>query len=170
MDTGPDQELYALALRLGQALKGRGASLATAESCTGGWIGQVVTMIPGSSAWFERGYITYSNDAKTSELGVTASILERHGAVSEPVVIAMVEGALRRSGANLAVAVSGVAGPGGGTAAKPVGMVCIAWGSDDGVRGARTLHFAGARHSVRRQTVIAALEAVLVLVESPAVA
>ncbi|MBI1394753.1 MAG: nicotinamide-nucleotide amidohydrolase family protein [Betaproteobacteria bacterium] len=165
-----DQELFELAAAVGRVLGQRGDTLASAESCTGGWIGQVVTMIPGSSSWYDRGFITYSNASKRAVLDVRDETLERHGAVSEPTVLEMVEGALRHSDAGMAVAVSGVAGPGGGSAEKPVGTVCLAWGLRDGTRAVLTCRFAGDRDAVRRQTVIRALEGVTDLAGRPAVA
>ena len=123
-----DKELYELAAQVGAALKVRGLALATAESCTGGWIGEAVTAVPGSSEWYERGFITYTNVAKREMLGVAAATLDRSGAVSLETVKQMVTGALANSHAQIAIAVSGVAGPSGGTPAKPVGTVCIAWG------------------------------------------
>jgi nicotinamide-nucleotide amidase len=156
-----DQELYDLSARLGAALKSRGFMLAAAESCTGGWIGQAVTMVPGSSAWFDRGFVTYTNDAKQQMLGVSADSLRRFGAVSETVVREMANGALNRSRAQVAVAVSGVAGPDGGSADKPVGTVWIAWTGDAGAGGEQRFAFAGDRDAVRRQAVIAALEGLL---------
>ena len=110
-----DALLYDLAERTGRVLEARGLMMATAESCTGGWIAEAITMIPGSSAWLDHGLVTYTNAAKQEMLGVRAETLERHGAVSEPVVLEMVEGALKASHAKVAVAVSGVAGPSGGT-------------------------------------------------------
>ncbi|HEX4984845.1 MAG TPA: nicotinamide-nucleotide amidohydrolase family protein [Burkholderiales bacterium] len=156
-----DAELYELAGRVGDALKARGLMLATAESCTGGWIGQAVTMVPGSSRWFDRGFVTYTNEAKQEVLGVQAATLKAFGAVSEQTVREMVAGTLARSRAQLAVAVSGIAGPDGGTPAKPVGTVMLAWGVKDGEVRAQPWHFDGDRDAVRRQTVIAALEGVL---------
>ena len=155
-------ELDDLAKRVGEALKASGDVLATAESCTGGWIAQVVTTRAGSSAWFDRAYITYSNDAKQQMLGVSAETLESHGAVSEPVVEEMARGALKGA-ATVSVAVSGVAGPDGGTKAKPVGMVCLAWASSNGQRRAVTRHYKGDRTAVRRQAVVDALEGVIEL-------
>ena len=158
-----DAVLYSLAEEVGRALKRRALMLATAESCTGGWIAEAVTMVPGSSEWFERGFVTYTNTAKREMLGVAEATLERLGAVSEEVVREMVSGALARSHAHVAVAVSGVAGPSGGTPDKPVGMVCIAWGAKDGAPRAETRHFPGDREAVRRQSVQRALEGVLAL-------
>lgn len=158
-----DRALEALASEVGAALAARGWQLATAESCTGGWIAEAVTAISGSSAWFDRGFVTYSNAAKADMLGVSAETLATQGAVSEATVREMAEGALARSLAQCAVAVSGVAGPSGGTATKPVGMVCLGWA----VRGLQTrvitARFSGDRAAVRRQTVMRALEGVLEL-------
>jgi len=156
-----DNELYALAEAAGRALKARGIMLATAESCTGGWIGQAVTMVPGSSEWFDRGFVTYTNTAKQEMLGVPEMALARHGAVSEATVCAMAQGALARSHAGIVIAVSGVAGPGGGTAEKPVGMVCVAWLLKGGTPVAETLQLDGDRDAVRRETVVRALRGVL---------
>ena len=156
-----DAELYELAGRLGDALRARKLVLATAESCTGGWIAQVVTMVPGSSKWFDRGFVTYTNESKQEMLGVDAVTLKRHGAVSEQTVLLMADGALARSRAQVSVAVSGIAGPAGGSESKPVGTVCLAWGWSGGATIAATRHFSGDRDTVRRQTVIAALEGLL---------
>ena len=156
-----DSELYRLAESVGRTLKQKGLMLASAESCTGGWIGEAVTAVAGSSEWFERGFITYSNAAKQEMLGVLASTLETHGAVSEQTVLEMAAGALLHSRASIAVSVSGVAGPGGGTATKPVGMVCIGWCVRDSAPFAVTHHFAGDREAVRKQSVVVALEGVL---------
>jgi len=150
----------ALAQKLGARLKGAGAKLVTAESCTGGWAAQVVTSVAGSSAWFECGFVTYSNQAKRELLGVREETLEKHGAVSEETAREMAQGALSRGRATVALAVTGVAGPGGGSPTKPVGMVCFAWASARSVRS-ETQQFSGDRESVRRQSVIRALEGVL---------
>lgn len=152
--------LTALATRLGQGLQAAHAQVSTAESCTGGGIAEAITRIAGSSAWFEAGYITYSNSQKTAQLGVPVELFERVGAVSQEVVEAMVRGAQQRSGARFAVAVSGVAGPGGGSADKPVGTVWLAWGDADRLYSQRC-QFAGDRSAVRRQTVERALQGVL---------
>ncbi len=151
-----------LASSLGQRLKSARASLVTAESCTGGWVAQVVTSVGGASDWFERGFVTYSARSKQELLGVRAATLERHGAVSEETAREMALGALERSRGTLSLAVTGVAGPGGGSAAKPVGMVCFAWAREGSVRS-ETCHFRGDRESVRRQSVIRALEGVFEL-------
>jgi nicotinamide-nucleotide amidase len=156
-----DSELYRLAVEAGRMLQASGRMLVTAESCTGGWVAEAITMVPGSSQWFERGFITYTNLAKQDMLGVRPDTLERYGAVSEPTVREMVAGALANSPGDVALAVSGVAGPSGGTAAKPVGMVCLAWGLRGGDSVAVTRHFPGDREAVRRDSVIAALEGLI---------
>jgi len=156
-----DRELYPLAERVGLALKGRGWVLTVAESCTGGWVGQALTMVPGSSQWFERGFIVYSDLAKQEMLGVKAATLVQHGAVSEPTAKEMALGALAHSRAHVALAVTGIAGPDGGSADKPVGTVCFAWCVKDGTPAAVTHHFTGDRDAVRRQAVARALEGAL---------
>ncbi len=156
-----DDDLEKLAAELGAALLARGAWLAAAESCTGGWLAQSVTAIAGSSAWFDRGFVTYSNAAKTEMLGVPATTLERHGAVSEATARAMAQGALAHSRADWAVAITGVAGPSGGSPDKPVGTVCFAWAAKDGGCAAQTRHFAGDRAAVREQSVRHALRGLL---------
>ena len=155
------EELETLAQTLGQQLQAAGLMLATAESCTGGWIAKVVTDIPGSSGWLDRGFVTYSNAAKREMLGVAVATLERHGAVSEAVVREMALGALARSQARVAVAVSGIAGPGGGSAEKPVGTVCLAWALPGREPVTRRECFDGDREAVRRQTVRRALEGLI---------
>jgi nicotinamide-nucleotide amidase len=154
----------ALARRLGERLKTARAKLVTAESCTGGWAAQVVTSVAGSSGWFERGFVTYSNEAKRELLGVREETLQEHGAVSEQTAREMAQGALSRSRGTVALAVTGVAGPGGGSAEKPVGMVCFAWASARSVTS-ETKQFPGDRESVRRQSVIHALEGVLMALD-----
>ena len=160
-----DSRLFDLAVQVGQALKAKGWMLVTAESCTGGWVGEAVTMVSGSSEWFERGFITYTNVAKQEMLGVKAATLEAYGAVSEPTVLEMVAGALANSHGHVAVAVSGVAGPTGGTPAKPVGTVCLAWGFSGAEPTAVTRHYAGGREAVRRQSVVEVLQGVLKLAQ-----
>ena len=145
---------------LAVALKARGLMLATAESCTGGLIAAACTEISGSSDWFERGFVTYSNAAKTELLDVPAALIDKHGAVSEPVARAMAAGALLHSHAQLSVAVTGVAGPTGGSADKPVGTVWLAWATPAGVT-AECCHFSGDRAVVRRATVERALAGLL---------
>lgn len=150
------QALEALASRLGRLLRQQGLQVSTAESCTGGGIAEIITRIPGSSAWFEAGFVTYSNQQKTAMLGVPAELLAREGAVCAAVVEAMALGALQKSGAALAVAVSGVAGPGGGTPELPVGTVWLGWADATGARS-RCCFFAGDRQSVRQQAIEQAL-------------
>lgn len=164
-----DNTFLLLSRQIGEALRGQHWHLCTAESCTGGWLARCITDVPGSSEWFGSGYVTYSNDAKQKMLGVPAQYFDgpdAPGAVSAETVTAMAEGALLASGAQFAVATSGIAGPGGGTAAKPVGTVWIAWAwSLDGGKTLESLaqvqRFAGDRHAVRQQTVAAALEGML---------
>ncbi|MBI2308235.1 MAG: nicotinamide-nucleotide amidase [Rhodocyclales bacterium] len=156
-----DPELETLAAELGARLQERGEVLATAESCTGGWVAQCITTVAGSSAWFDRGFVTYSNTAKAEMLGVGKKTLVRHGAVSEPVVIEMARGALQRSPAQWALAISGVAGPSGGSPEKPVGTVCFAWANRDGRAECETCHFPGDREAVRRASVVHALQGLL---------
>jgi nicotinamide-nucleotide amidase len=160
-----EDRLYHLAERVGETLKARGLMLATAESCTGGGVGEAITRVAGSSDWFERGFITYTYISKREMLGVSSDTLGAHGAVSEPTVREMVSGVLERSHAQVALAVSGTAGPGGGTSDKPVGTVCFAWGVKDGAATSETRHFAGDRESVRKQSVMHALNGVLRLLE-----
>jgi len=154
-----------LAATLGRRLKRVKARLVTAESCTGGWAAQAVTSIAGSSGWFERGFVTYSNAAKHEVLGVSKKTLRDHGAVSEETARAMAAGALKRSRGTIALAVTGVAGPSGGSAAKPVGMVCFAWAGRRGLLRSETRRFRGGREAVRRQSVVRALEGVLQAIE-----
>ena len=157
----PHETLTTLAIVVGARLKARGLRLATAESCTGGWVAGAVTAIAGSSAWFYRGFVTYSNDAKMEMLGVSAATLEAFGAVSEQTAGEMAAGALSHSHAQLALSITGVAGPGGGSAEKPVGMVCFGWAGEGGAPLVITRNFSGDRESVRRQSVICALQGVL---------
>lgn len=158
----PDQKsLEALAAQAGEALLAERQTLAAAESCTGGWVSQCLTAIAGSSEWFERGFVTYSNAAKQETLGVPEEILAAHGAVSQPVAVAMAEGALRHSRASWALAITGVAGPTGGSAEKPVGTVCFAWACRDGRVVTETRHFSGNREAVRAQSVARALTGLL---------
>ena len=152
-----DAELQALAGTTGARLRDARLTLVTAESCTGGWIAKVVTDIAGSSDWFDCGLATYSYEAKQALLGVRPETLEAFGAVSRETVLEMVSGALVHSGASVAVAVTGIAGPGGGTVDKPVGTVWIAWKRRGGYPKAEVFRFDGDREAVRRQTVAAAL-------------
>ena len=153
-------QISQLAAELGLLLQALNAQVTTAESCTGGGIAEAITRIAGSSAWFEAGFVTYSNQQKTRQLDVPESLFTQVGAVSREVVEAMVHGAQAQSGARFAVAVSGVAGPGGGSPEKPVGTVWLAWGAGDEV-STESRHFPGNRDEVRQQTVIAALEGLI---------
>ena len=159
--------LTVLATLVGGRLEQAGLALATAESCTGGWVAQAVTAVAGSSAWFERGFVTYSNQAKQDMLGVPQTMLAEHGAVSEAVARAMAGGALANSRAQIAVSITGVAGPAGGTVAKPVGMVCFGWALAGADTRVETRVFSGDRETVRRQAVIHALQGVLACLENP---
>lgn len=154
-------ELEALAAQVGALLRANGQKLASAESCTGGWVAQCLTAIAGSSDWFERGFITYSNDAKTEMLGVDRDLLVTHGAVSEATAAAMAAGALRHSRADWTLAITGVAGPSGGSRDKPVGTVCFGWAGPGGWVECETRHFQGNREQVRAQSVSHALAGVL---------
>jgi len=157
--------LFALAQAVGERLRAHGAMLATAESCTGGWVAEAVTAIAGSSEWFERGFVVYSNAAKEEMLGVFRRTLEIHGAVSEDTARELARGALERSRATIALAVTGVAGPSGGSPTKPVGLVCFAWATPTGVHS-ESRRFQGDREAVRRQSVVRALEGVLERLDS----
>ena len=150
-------DTQALTRQLAGLLLAKGHMMATAESCTGGMIAAACTDLAGSSAWFERGFVTYSNEAKTELLGVSAALITEHGAVSEPVARAMAEGALRHARAHIAVAVTGVAGPGGGSTDKPVGSVWFGWATAAGVK-TQLRHFDGDRQQVRQATVRHALQ------------
>lgn len=156
-----DDHLHTLSQHLGQHLLARNWRIATAESCTGGGVAAAITAIPGSSAWFEYGIVSYANSAKEKLLGVSSETLEREGAVSEAVVIEMARGALALSGANIAVAISGVAGPGGGSPGKPVGTVWFAWVMATGEVKTQLKNFAGDRADVQKQAVIFALNSAL---------
>ncbi|HEB97458.1 MAG TPA: nicotinamide-nucleotide amidase [Sedimenticola thiotaurini] len=156
-----EEQLDRLAATLGRTLQERGLAMATAESCTGGWVAKVLTDIPGCSAWFERGFVTYSNEAKHELLGVRIATLDAHGAVSAETVREMVAGALAHSRAGLALAISGIAGPGGGTPEKPVGTVWFAWGGRDDTVTSRVEHLPGDREGVRRLAVATALQGML---------
>jgi nicotinamide-nucleotide amidase len=161
---GTDQELARLSARVGRHLLKSGRFVTTAESCTGGWIAKALTDIPGSSQWFGEGFVTYSNAAKVRRLGVARSILQSEGAVSEAVARAMAEGAIRRTGAHLAVAVTGIAGPDGAVPGKPVGTVWFCWAERRAGRirfSAERKHLRGDREAVRRKTVYLALSRLL---------
>ena len=152
--------LASLSRKIGKALKAKGETLVTAESCTGGWVAQAVTSVVGSSDWFERGYVTYSNAAKQELLGVRFQTLKRHGAVSEETAREMARGALRRGKGTLAIAITGIAGPAGGAPGKPVGTVCFAWARGRKMRS-ETRHFRGGRRTVRLRSVIHAMKGAL---------
>ena len=158
MQIPSDAQLREQAQALAERLRAAHDALVTAESCTGGWIAKTLTDIPGSSGWFDCGMVAYSYEAKQALLGVRPQTLEAHGAVSRETVIEMVSGALVHSGAHLAVAVTGIAGPGGGTADKSVGTVWIAWKRRGGYPQAQVFRFDGDREAVRRRTTAAALE------------
>ena len=158
--------MNALAEKVAAKLLERRAFVATAESCTGGWVSQALTAIAGSSAWFERGFVTYSDPAKEELLGVRAATLAQHGAVSEPVAREMALGALAHSHAAVALAVTGIAGPSGGSREKPVGTVCFAWAAAEGALRAETRLFGGDREEVRRQSVERALTGLLELLDA----
>jgi nicotinamide-nucleotide amidase len=162
--TDSNAKLQRLAARVGRRLLKQHRHVVTAESCTGGWIAKVLTDIAGSSQWFVEGFVTYSNESKVQRLSVPRAVLEKKGAVSEATVRAMAAGALRRAQAQIAVAVTGIAGPDGGVPGKPVGTVWLAWAARRGgaIRvGTQLKHFRGDRESVRRKTVRAALEGLL---------
>ena len=159
---GIDQNsLEQLAGQLGKLLLANGQRLAVAESCTGGWVAQLITHTAGSSAWFERGFVTYSNEAKVEMLGVSAQTLERCGAVSPDTAAEMAAGALRNSRAQLSLAITGIAGPSGGSPDKPLGTVCFSWCRTAASAETETVIFAGERESIRRQAVVHALRGLL---------
>jgi nicotinamide-nucleotide amidase len=155
------QALEARAAEVGNRLLAFGQCLATAESCTGGWVAQCLTAIVGSSAWFERGFVCYSNEAKREMLGVSAELIDRHGAVSEASAAALALGALQHSRADWALAITGIAGPSGGSPDKPVGMVCFAWAGPAARLETETCHFHGDRAAIRVQSVAHALDGIL---------
>ncbi len=155
------EELELLAIALGQRLTARGLCVATAESCTGGLVAGAITAIAGSSQWFDRGFVTYSNEAKIEVLGVPQATLDEFGSVSEETARALALGALERSLAQVSVSVTGVAGPAGGTPDKPVGMVCFGWAGQGTATTTATRHFSGGREAVRQASVVAALEGLI---------
>ena len=156
-----DAALITLSQQLGEALSERGLTLVTAESCTGGWVAEVVTDTAGSSGWFERGFVTYSNQAKTDMLGVRTDTLESFGAVSVETALEMAAGAIAHSTADWAIAITGIAGPGGGSSLKPVGTVCFGWCRRGGTPVSETMHFPGERRTIRQQAVVHALRGLL---------
>ena len=151
-------------IRLSGRLIEREWLLATAESCTGGWLAKCCTDLAGSSGWFERGFVTYSNLAKNEMLGVNMALIEKYGAVSEEIVGAMATGVIEQTPAHIAAAISGIAGPGGGSESKPVGTVCFGWMLRDGERVVKTIHFKGDREAVRRQAVEYAVDGLIELI------
>ncbi|MBB2930817.1 MULTISPECIES: CinA family protein [Paraburkholderia] len=159
-----DSVVHQLAIRVGNKLRDGRLMLATAESCTGGMVATAITDISGSSVWFERGFVTYSNQAKTEMIGVPPELIEKHGAVSEPVARAMAEGALSNSRAQVSLAITGVAGPGGGTPEKPVGMVSFGW-SNRLHTSVETLVFKGDREQIRVQAAAHALRGLLAFID-----
>lgn len=152
-----------LAKRTGMLLSQHGLMLVSAESCTGGWLGHVITTVPGSSTWYERGFITYSNISKQEMLGVLHGTLEQFGAVSEQTAYEMAMGAVTNSHAQIGVSITGIAGPDGGTKTKPVGTVCFAWVMKEGLARRETQFLAGDRESIRHQSVSIALQGVIKL-------
>lgn len=162
-----DQDLVELSQELGRACLRKTATLAAAESCTGGWAAQVITHTAGSSAWFERGFVTYANAAKVGMLGVRQETLETHGAVSLETAAEMASGALRNSNALISFAITGIAGPTGGSPGKPVGTVCFAWCRTGQQPVSEKQVFAGDREAIRRQAVVHALQGLLRLIETP---
>jgi nicotinamide-nucleotide amidase len=148
-------DLSTLSIELGEVLKERNLSLALAESCTGGLVAQTITSVAGSSAWFDRGFVTYSNESKIEMLGVRAETLEKFGAVSEQIATVMAHGALKHSHAQVAGSITGIAGPDGGTKEKPVGTVCFAWVGTKLPLSTTTKRFFGNRQEVRQQAAIA---------------
>lgn len=156
--------ITSLTQQLAQILLAKGFKIALAESCTGGLLAAQLTSLAGSSDWFERGFVTYSNQAKEESIGVPKELIERYGAVSEEVALAMAEGVLNHSLAQVSVAITGIAGPGGGSANKPVGMVCFAWGmqvADQIQTRSQTKQFSGDRQSIREQACVYAIESLL---------
>ncbi len=163
-----DDAMHRLAADLGARLKGMKRSVATVESCTGGGVARVITAVPGSSRWFERGFITYSNAAKTEMVGVRRELIQSHGAVSVEVATAMAEGGVRCSNADCGIAVTGVAGPDAGTASNPVGTVCFAWAAPRQKTRTERAHFTGDRHAIREQSITHALAGLLDLLRAEA--
>ncbi len=159
-----NSSITSLTQQLAQTLLAKGFKIALAESCTGGLLAAYLTSLPGSSHWFERGFVTYSNQAKEESIGVPRSLIECYGAVSEEVARAMAEGVLNNSLAHVSIAITGIAGPGGETANKPVGMVCFAWGTreSESIRIHSQIHqFSGDRQSIREQACVYAIESLL---------
>ncbi len=161
-------ELYQLAQQTGILLKQQGLMMASAESCTGGWLGQTVTSVPGSSTWYERGFVTYSNISKQQMLGVCTATLTKYGAVSEPTAQEMAAGAITHSNAQVSCSITGIAGPGGGTTNKPVGMICLGWAIKNSLAVCNTQYLNGDRNTIRHQAVVIALQGIIDLLnQSP---
>lgn len=163
----PEKKITLLVGQLADLLIERNKKLTVAESCTGGWIAKVLTDLAGSSVWFERGFVTYSNQAKHEMLGVAVATLENFGAVSQETVAEMAAGALKNSHADFSLSVSGIAGPGGGSTDKPVGLVWFAWSDNQQIISSEQKIFSGDRDEVRKQAVIYALTELLKLLEKP---
>ena len=163
-----EQQISHLVRELGALLLKRGETLSLAESCTGGWIGQVITALPGSSGWFDAGFVTYSNNAKKRLLGVSPQTLDEFGAISAETAAEMAAGALDRGRTDWSLAVTGIAGPTGGTATRPTGTVLFAWAGRNGLREAEAMRFDGDRRAVRMQSVAHALEGLLKRVQGTA--
>lgn len=163
----PENKLTLIVEQLASLLIQKNKKLAVAESCTGGWIAKVLTDLAGSSVWFERGFVTYSNEAKREMLAVSEATLERYGAVSQETVVEMATGAIDNSHANFSLSVSGIAGPGGGSVVKPVGLVWFAWADHKQIMSSKQKIFSGDRDEVRKQAVIYALAELLKLLEKP---
>ena len=166
--TSQNEQAIELATKLGKLLIQRQYRITTVESCTGGLLAACLTDVPGASAWFEQSWVTYSNQAKTDRVGVSAETLQRHGAVSEQTVLEMANGARQIADADIAVAISGIAGPDGGTADKPVGTVWIGWSLNDQIQDAELAVFAGNRQQVRRAALLAALSGSIIRVSNHA--
>jgi len=156
-----EQALQDLAQELGECMTAKGLKLASAESCTGGWMSKIITDIPGSSEWFETSIVCYSNDSKSKLLGVSPTTIDEHGAVSGETVLAMTDGLFDHSAADVAISISGIAGPDGGTEEKPVGLVWLCWGKRDKSSYAHPYNFDGDREQVRLQSIETALNAIL---------
>lgn len=161
MKTISEDDLIKLVSQLAIKLQTQGLSLTAAESCTGGWLAKCCTDLAGSSAWFDRGFVTYSNQAKQDMLSVSATTLQNFGAVSEQTAQEMANGALAHSNADISVAITGIAGPDGGSADKPVGTVCFAWTTKKGNTQVITHHFSGTREAIRKQAVTTAIEGII---------
>ena len=163
-----DTQLLFLSEAVGKLLTEQGLTLACAESCTGGWVAAVVTATAGSSGWFDRGFVTYSNQAKEEMLGIPSATIAKHGAVSEETARAMATGALERSSAGVALAITGVAGPGGGSPGKPVGTVCFSWCRRGEPAASETRHWSGDRETVRLQALMHSLAGLIARLEATA--